>query len=522
MGLCSLYHEDGQNSRAKECADELKKRELTLDERRNLGQLYLALGDKEQAQDVFRKAIADSKKDENVGIDSTFQEKDQDLSYSKAWTRRELASTYTLASDISNELRYALGDLDGKDYSDDIAYTTALRTPDEKEDWLRSSIRRRGDEAYLKNTVIIEDGFTFLRDSGHPGYSDNKGYVNVLKISFPLFDGRAVFQTDRVFMDPGALSGGPYDDMFGTIFVDGTDDTGSRSRSTNTYAFSYSQDKWTFDIGTAPKVSQGGRGTTLVGGASIDFDLGNWTLSPRIFRRALDKSVLSYFGERDCRTGTYYGAVKENGIGLSGSYYLGPQDGLWFDSSLALLKGTNVQDNYDLTMMGGYYHHLIDKPNERLTIAPSAMFMHYGHDLNGYTLGQGGYYSPQLYLSSSLTLRYMRRHENYSYLIEGSGSLAYARKNAEARYPIKNLVPQSVEDRDAYSDGDSSISFGFGLRAALERRISSRLVVGGGMSYSRSDDYSPFNFLLYFRYYCTDYFGDLYMPPSGPVPYTKW
>ena len=531
VGLCNLYHEDGQYDNALRCANELKKRQsaLSLDEKRSLGQLYAALGDESTALSVFREALdnsvdivaaTDNMQDLSVNEDGLTDE--EETQRKKAWIRSETAPLLKTDKDVAQELRLALSDYDGKDYSDDVIYTTALRTPDEDEDWLRHSIRTRGDDAYLHNTVVIEDGLNFIRDSGHPGYSDNKGYINVLKVSFPLFKGRAAFQADTVFLNPGALSGGEYEDMFGTIFADGTDDTSSRKRRTNTFAFSYAQDNFKADIGTAPDIKSSGRGTTLVGGASIDFDLGNLSLTPYIYRRAKDNSVLSYFGERDSGTGTRYGAVKKNGIGLSGSYYLGPQDGLWFDSSFEFLNGTNVLTNRDLTMMGGYYHHLIDKPNERFTIAPSVMFMSYAHDLSGYTLGQGGYYSPQLYLSSSLTLRYMRRHENYSYMIEGSGSLAFSRKKAQARYPLSDLVPQSVADRDASSSGDSSVSFGWGFRAALERRVTSRLIVGASTGYSKSDDYSPLNFLLYFRYYCTDYSGDLYMPPAGPVPYTKW
>ncbi len=594
LGLCKLYYEDLQTKSALSCVSELKNslNTLSLDEKRSLGQLYAALGDKDTALDIFRQALND--KDE-VYANASLQEEsltntqphyqsetdppwtvlrayslndasflhryrsfafnsplssavspnnelsssheatmldDKELTADKeslrtsAWIRSETASLLAVDKESAQEgawqLRQALSELDGRDYSDDVTYTTALRTPDENEDWLHRSVRVRGDEAYLYNSVIIEDGINFIRDSGHPGYSDNKGYINVLKISFPLFKGRAAFQTDRVFMDPGSLSGGRYEDMFGTIFAEGTNDTASRKRSTNTFALAYAQDNFKFDLGTAPDIDNGGRGITFVGGASMDFDFGDLSLTPYIYRRAKDNSVLSYFGERDSGTGIRYGAVKKNGIGLSGSYYLGPQDGLWFDSSFEILKGSNVKTNHDLTMMGGYYHHLIDEPNERLTLAPSVMFMSYAHDLSGYTLGQGGYYSPQLYLSSSLTLRYMRRHEDYSYLIEGSGSLAFSHKKSEARYPFNDLVPQSVVDRNASSSADSSISFGWGIRAALERRISSRLVVGASTGYSKSDDYSPFNFLLYFRYYCTDYAGDLYMPPAGPVPYTKW
>ncbi len=49
--------------------------------------------------------------------------------------------------------------------------------------------------------------------------------------------------------------------------------------------------------------------------------------------------------------------------------------------------------------MTGYYYKVINEDNRRVTVGLNNMLWHYDKDLSGYTLGQGGYYSPQEYIS---------------------------------------------------------------------------------------------------------------------------
>lgn len=447
--------------------------------------------------------------------------------YNRAWIMRNAALAARdlgLRDDLSNRWRVALGEYDGKTvaYADDRVYTRALLTPDEEQDWLRESIRANGEREYLRQTVILNEGLSFIRDSGHPGYSDNRGYVNVLNITFPFLDGTAKFQTDRVMLNSGSLSGGAWEDMYGSVFSTGTDDTREHRKTLTTYAIAFDNEALHLDIGTAPKISGGEiKATGISGGASYKFEVGDWTFTPEIFRRAKDNSVLTFFGDRDPLTGRKWGAVKRTGIALSGSYYVDRSSGWWFTAGFEKLTGTDVEDNAQRRALAGYYYHLIDRPNERLTLAPSAMYMGYDKDLSGYTLGQGGYYSPQQYLSFGTALRYMRRRENTSYMVEVSGSVAHSSTDSIARYPLKELLPD-ISDRDAVSSGESSTSFGFGLRGSIEQRVTSKLVVGGVIEGSKSDDYSPFNVMMYLRYYFSDFNGDLLMPPAGPTPFVDW
>jgi hypothetical protein len=100
---------------------------------------------------------------------------------------------------------------------------------------------------------------------------------------------------------------------------------------------------------------------------------------------------------------------------VSISYDKGEANGVWSSLNAETLTGKNVEDNWRVRWMTGYYYKLINKNNERLTVGVSNMLWHYDKDLSGYTLGQGGYYSPQEYVSFALPVTWRKRTENWSW-----------------------------------------------------------------------------------------------------------
>ncbi len=89
-----------------------------------------------------------------------------------------------------------------------------------------------------------------------------------------------------------------------------------------------------------------------------------------------------------------------NGGGVSLSYDKGEANGVWASLSGTVLSGKNVEDNWRVRWMTGYYYKVIKFiNNRRVTVGLNNMIWHYDKDLSGYSLGQGGYYSPQEYLS---------------------------------------------------------------------------------------------------------------------------
>uniref|UniRef100_UPI00402AE153 cellulose synthase subunit BcsC-related outer membrane protein n=1 Tax=Succinivibrio sp. TaxID=2053619 RepID=UPI00402AE153 len=100
-------------------------------------------------------------------------------------------------------------------------------------------------------------------------------------------------------------------------------------------------------------------------------------------------------------------------------------------------------------------------------------------------------------------------------------SLSHATTDSIDRNPLKTKYILAV-DYDALTTKSSSTTIGGGITAAAEKRFGSHFVLGAQLKAIKSDDYSPLNGTLYFRYYMDAWEGDLPMPPSGPTPYVEW
>ncbi len=140
-----------------------------------------------------------------------------------------------------------------------------------------------------------------------------------------------------------------------------------------------------------------------------------------VHRRPISSSLLSFGGQKDSssHTGATWGGVRADGGGLSLSYDRGEAHGIWSSLGADSLTGKNVADNWRVRWMTGYYYKVINENNRRVTVGLNNMIWHYDKDLSGYTLGQGGYYSPQEYLSFAVPVTWRQRTENWSWSSAG-------------------------------------------------------------------------------------------------------
>ena len=172
--------------------------------------------------------------------------------------------------------------------------------------------------------------------------------------------------------------------------------------------------------------------------------------------------------------------------------------------------------------MAGYYYKLINEDNRRVTVGLNTMLWHYQKDLSGYSLGQGGYYSPQQYMSLAIPVNYRQRTDNWSWELRGSVSLSHSKTNSQRRYPLQGLIPDSLPDKFAVEDGSSSSGVGYTLRAIVERRLSSHWTLGAGIDIQQAKDYTPSHALIYLRYSLAGWQGDLDLPPQPLTPYADF
>ena len=402
---------------------------------------------------------------------------------------------------------------------------TRLTRNDEKDDWLKRGVRSDAGDLYRQQDVNVTLQHDYWGSSGTGGYSDLKAHTTMLQVDAPLSDGRMFFRSDLVNMDAGsfATNNGTYDPKWGTCAE--TPCRGNTSQTSNgaSVAVGWQNKTWAWDIGTTP---MGFDVVDVVGGVSYSNDLGPIGYTINAHRRPISSSLLAFAGQKDTNTGTTWGGVRATGGGVSISYDKGEANGIWSSLNAESLTGKNVEDNWRVRWMTGYYYKLINKNNERLTVGVSNMLWHYDKDLSGYTLGQGGYYSPQEYVSFALPVTWRKRTENWSWELGGSVSWSHSKTNDVLRYPLQGLIPVDepgrYTDRGAMETGSSSSGTGYTARAIVERRVTSNWFVGLGVDIQEAKDYTPSHALLYVRYSAAGWQGDMDLPPQPLIPYADW
>lgn len=501
----------GNTAQAKQELQQASLQGLSLNQQRRVAMAWLDVGETSRAASLLQplKAAAAS---QPAGQDKA-------LIYRNAANDEQQIGQPQLARQDYEQAMVASG-ITNKVPQDNDSYTRLMRN-NSGDDWLRRGIRSDAHDLYRQQDVNFTVDTDSWTSSGTPGKSDLTANTTMFQADMPLYQGRGFLRADWVRMDAGTFDNenGNYEASFGTCSDQNCRSYRSQTANGLSLGAGWENDKWKGDLGTTPL---GFPVVNWVGGLAYSGDWGQTGWTTTVSRRPVSSSLLSFAGAKDPGTGTTWGGVIATGGSLGLSYDQGLANGVWADLSAHQLTGKNVEDNTRERLMGGYYYKVINEDNRRATVGLSSMVWHYQKDLSGYTLGQGGYYSPQQYFSVSVPVNYRQRTENWSWQLGGSVSWSRSSTSDQKRYPIQNLIPDSLPDKSAIETGSSGSGFGYTVQALVERRVSAHWTVGGGIDIQQAKDYTPSHFLLYARYSMSGWQGDLDMPPQPLVPYADF
>ena len=148
-------------------------------------------------------------------------------------------------------------------------------------------------------------------------------------------------------------------------------------------------------------------------------------LSGRFFSQDVNGSMLSFAGSRDPVTGKSWGRVIDSGMGVQGIYLPAERVSLAANAELARLVGIDVAENSRVALRGDAAYDFRPDGFDHLRLGPFLSFAHFERNLSGYTIGQGGYYSPDSDERAGLLLD-LQTKENARWLVETKLSAAYA------------------------------------------------------------------------------------------------
>ncbi|MBP0494733.1 cellulose synthase subunit BcsC-related outer membrane protein [Pararoseomonas indoligenes] len=392
------------------------------------------------------------------------------------------------------------------------------------DDPLLSEIGRQLAEVNQEATGRVVPNFAFRARSGERGLERLREYGGGVEAGVPLpgIGGDLSARVQAVTIDAsGAGSSTDRLRRFGTnpLHLPGIGDPAaanqfpdSRIRDTSatgtSLGLAYARNGVTVDIGSTPL---GFRETTVLGGVEVTPRLAeNFQLRLRGERRSVTDSVLSWAGVRDAQSGLTFGGVTRN-TGIAQLEYYPGRFGGYVGGGYSYITGNNVADNQRWQAQGGVSYAIIRNPEQELVTGLDLVYFNYQKNLRNFTLGNGGYFSPQTYVSAAVPIDWRERRGNWAYRVGASAGVGYFRERGTAVFPNNPNLQSDLEQAAGrelangfiiptrYS-GQSTTNFVWGARADLEYALTPTLRVGLSGRYDKSADFEEARALVYARY----------------------
>jgi hypothetical protein len=223
-------------------------------------------------------------------------------------------------------------------------------------------------------------------------------------------------------------------------------------------------------------------------------------------RRAVTDSVLSWAGVRDPRSGQTWGGVTATGV--QGSLSWRGDDGLQLQAraGIHLLTGQGVRDNSRIELGAGTRWRSIDEPGRRLDWGLDLQYAHHAENLRHFTLGHGGYFSPQQSVTLSAPIALLGQRAGLRWGLQVAPGLQAWREDAAPYFPTDGAAQQQLTDRvalgqatQAQHPGRSSIGLSIALQGAAEYRLGPQLSLGSKLALDNASQYTQMSGAVYLR-----------------------
>lgn len=365
----------------------------------------------------------------------------------------------------------------------------------------------------------LSAGTVFRTRAGESGLSKLSDMQIPIEARFPVGNGKIVVGATPTFLDAGALSpaygtasrfgGGP------SAAISQLQGTGSPVASQNAsgvgLSVGYEGKNLNASIGTTPL---GFPETNVIGNITYQGQLSeNVSLKGDLSRRAVTDSLLSFAGAKDARTGERFGGVVATGGRLDltrddGTY------GFYGYGSYHSVTGSNVESNDRAELGGGLYVHLMKSASSTLTAGMNLDLLHYDKNLSYYTFGQGGYFSPQRYMSVAFPVDWTGRDDRLSWRLNASlGVQSFTQSDspyfptdpsrqsaAAAAAATATALGQTSGAFTGNYAGSSKTGLAYNLAGLLEYQLAPQLYLGGLLSLNNASNFRQVTGGIYLRY----------------------
>jgi tetratricopeptide (TPR) repeat protein len=278
---------------------------------------------------------------------------------------------------------------------------------------------------------------------------------------------------------------------------------------------------WMVDVGSS---GIGFAVDNVIGGLQWQPTLRRFRFGFSASRRPVTDSLLSYAGTQDTLSGVNWGGVVSNEGRFDIAYDDG-QYGLYGNAAYAGLDGERVASNTKIQLGGGLFWQAYEDEDQRVTAGVDITYFGYDKNLSHFTLGQGGYFSPQHYTSFGVPVTWSGRHDRVSFGLTGYLGLQTFNEDDSPFFPNNpdlqaqlETLAQSTASLNTFFPGQSKTGLSYSFNANVAFQIQPKLAVGGSVSLDNARDFAEQAGMVYVRYFFQPQHQPLAFPPNPVTP----
>ncbi|MCZ8530872.1 cellulose synthase subunit BcsC-related outer membrane protein [Alteromonas sp. PRIM-21] len=235
-------------------------------------------------------------------------------------------------------------------------------------------------------------------------------------------------------------------------------------------------------------------GAKVTGQISAAKFLSRTTVAATLFRKEKEDSLLSQTGTLYANRDQTWGYVIESGVRGLVAHSIADNMSVAGTAQISRLEGELVADNSALSLRGDVSYDIADKVSSRLDywrLGPFLSYTSYDKNLSGFTVGNGGYFSPSQFVSIGgyselLTLEAL----NWQVKLRSSLALSRVKQDDDLRFPIGQEYSSVEEGVSLGESTDTGLSGNF--MAEGQYRIDHNWIVAGYIGKAFAVEYQAF------------------------------
>ena len=227
-------------------------------------------------------------------------------------------------------------------------------------------------------------------------------------------------------------------------------------------------------------------------------------------RDSLTESLLSYTGQKDPYSEATWGRVVESKLFLEGYSQIAESWKLNFSLSHSVLSGKSVTENRKNSVTGSMAYAWPINRKTKMKLGPELSYAGHDENLGGFTLGHGGYFSPQAMIKGSINMDMIYQPKS-PWFIKGRFYPGY-------QFQMENCLKDFTRaDESCYRGSQQNQGFNSKIAiGGLTQLKKSSHYAGADFQFSSSPNYNDWQIWLFWQYaWAGDDLPSLFEKASG-------